>query len=381
MDGWARLVRIETWPLRNTRLDGKILLSGTLQKPETSGLLVLDAEEGHLMGKQMLEHLSLPVRLQTTNAALGPGSALYHEKPVTLSGSIDWGSPQWKGVLRIQGSDLPIALGYGYKALATTDLLLGSIAGQPPVLSGTLRLDKITGSSRVTLTPAFAPPACAVLPEARTAFQDGQSGLKNLQLDLSLRSDGLLPIDGPNDDKHPKTMDDQKTAPDTAGIKFLRPRLGVDMHARGSTLVPVITGTLEVKGLDLRLPCGDFFLPEARVQRTESQALLSGTHAYGMTKDGPCALGLGGSMQQPSISIEGPSGENAPDMMMALVCAENPPDAMIVQASAWGRQNLLFPIPATGWATSRLGDYESGALGFYGSPWNWSVAWEALPQP
>ena len=353
LDGWANLVRLEEWPLKKTRLDGNMHLSGTWKQPISEGSLLLEAEEGHLIGAQNLEHLYLPMTLATTKAAFGPGRAVYHDKPVILSGFLDWGNLPWKGMLRLMGNDLPVPLGGGIDALADSDLVLSRTGIRPPVLSGSLRLHSLAGVLRANLTPAFAPPACNLFSKADAVTQDQEkeNDQKNLQIDVALKTDGLVSLDSPSDTS-----------------------ISVDVHAGGAALSPSFSGKIEGKNVELSLPCSTFVVPQARIVLEASRGTLSGDNAYGLTKEGFCILSLGGVLPAPTIAFEGVQGVSAPGLLMTMASRPEQMKSLLLQKISWCRQNLLFPLPAAGWVTSRLGNYEPGALGFYGAPWIWSFS-------
>jgi len=350
---------MEAWPLKKAHLDGKIRLSGTWKQPVSEGSLLLEAEEGHLTREHNLEHLSLPMTLATTTAVFGPGRALYHDKPVTLSGSLEWGTLPWKGRLRLMGNDLPLSLGGGIDALADTDLALGVTGTQPPVLSGSLRLHTLTGVLHANLTPAFAPPACNLSSQvgAITQDQEKENDLKNLQLDVSLKTDGLVTLDPPLDTT-----------------------ISLDVHAGGAAREPSLSGKIEGTNLELSLPCGIFVVPQARIVLEASRSTIAVDNAYGLTKEGFCTLSLGGALPAPTIAFEGVQGVSAPDCLMTMARRSEQMKSLLLQETSWCRQNLLFPLPATGWVTSRLGNYEPAALGFYGAPWIWSFSWGGTTQ-
>lgn len=372
LDGWASLLRLDPWPLSNARLDGKIQLAGTLQRPEPSGRLILTAEQMRLTGNQTLEHVSLPITLQATNALLGPGSVLYHQQPLNLSGTGDWGMAAWKGRVRIEGGNLPIPQAWGLSAHATTDMVLSVASGQSPVLSGTLGIRGLTGSSRINLTPSYAPPACEMFSSAEAAHLDLQGILKNLKMDIMVQTEGSIPLQPRESNEAMSEAGKQETRNSKAPATLL----AVDVHARGPAEAPVITGSLALKNLELVLPCGIFPLTEGSIQFEETSTMLSCKPAFGMTKAGLCTVRLGGSLQHPAIDFQGPAGKNAPEMVMALTTPSNNKDErrVMLQEGAWVRQDQLFPMPCTDWSLARLGSYEPGALGFYGSPWIWTLS-------
>jgi len=359
LDGWANLVRLETWPLKKARLDGKIRLSGTYQQPVLEGALMLEADEGYLFGSHLLEHVSLPMTLFSSKVVLGSGSAVYREKPMTLSGEASWEKSPWKGSLRLMGKDLPMTLGSGFDMLADADLLLGAIGAQPPLLSGLLRLHGLSGALCAKLTPAFAPPGCNFSPPAGKSAQEQETenGFKNLQLNLSLKTDGLVTLDHGSEAS-----------------------IAVDVKAGGLARAPALMGTMDLRNLDLTLPCGTFVVPQGHVVLETSRGMLSSDIAYGLTEEGFCALSLGGTLSNPAIAFEGESGVCASDLLMTMASRPEQKTSLLVQSAAWSRQTLLFPLPATKWATSSLGDFEPAAIGFYGSPWIWNLSWRGIAQ-
>ena len=147
----------------------------------------------------------------------------------------------------------------------------------------------------------------------------------------------------------------------------------------GSTQEPEVAGSLDFKNFELGLPAGIFSLPQARIEFTNASSVVTGGPLIGMTAAGPCTLGLGGTLQHPEISFQGPEGATAPDMLVSLATKEpmKISGELLPQECAWTRQDNLFPVPAASWATSRLGDYAQGSLGFYGAPWIWN--WRATP--
>ena len=93
------------------------------------------------------------------------------------------------------------------------------------------------------------------------------------------------------------------------------------------------------------------------------------------TRRGLSSLRIAGSAVQPTLSFQAIPEANAPDVIRLL---SMPPSGarkagFLFQSGAWLRQQMLLPMPAADWATSRLGTNAPEALGFYGSPWasNW----------
>ena len=355
LDGWVSMMRLDSWPLKNARVDGKILFSGAWRQPVMEGGLLLEAEEGHLFGSHTLEHLSLPITLSFAKAVFGSGSAVYRDKPVMLSGELSWEQSPWKGGLRLQGKDLPLTLGSGLEALADADLVFAATTPQTPLLSGSLKLHGLTGVVHPDLTPSFAPPACLLSSSDSESSRSPASdnGVKNLQIDLSLRTDGLVSLD-------PQTNS----------------ALALDVKAGGAALDPSFSGTVQGKNMELTLPCGTFYAPQVRVLLKDSSYTLSGDDAYGLTKGGFCFLSLNGVLPHPKIAFEGEPGDMAPDLLMAMATGRAEwSKRYLTEGSSWCRQSLMLPLPATKWMTSRMGEYEPGALGFYGAPWIWNISW------
>lgn len=354
LDGWVSLMRLDSWPLKNARVDGKILFSGACRQPVMEGGLLLEAEKGLLFGSHTLEHLSLPITLSSSKAVFGSGSAVYRDKPVMLSGELSWEQSPWKGGLRLQGKDLPLTLGSGLEALADADLVFGATTPQTPLLNGSLQLHGLTGVLHPDLTPSFAQPACLLSSSAPESSRSPASdnGLKNLQIDLSLRTDGLVFLD-------------QQT----------NSALALNVKAGGAALDPSFSGMVQGKNMELTLPCGTFYAPQVNVLLEDSSYTLSGDYAYGLTKGGLCLLSLNGVFPHPKIAFEGEPGVMAPDLLMAMAAGRAEwLKRYLTEGSSWCRQSLMFPLPAKKWMTSRMGEYEPGALGFYGAPWVWNFS-------
>ena len=168
---------------------------------------------------------------------------------------------------------------------------------------------------------------------------------------MALKTDGLVSLDSPSDTS-----------------------ISVDVHAGGAALSPSFSGKIEGKNVELSLPCSTFVVPQARIVLEASRGTLSGDNAYGLTKEGFCILSLGGVLPAPTIAFEGVQGVSAPGLLMTMASRPEQMKSLLLQKISWCRQNLLFPLPAAGWVTSRLGNYEPGALGFYGAPWIWSFS-------
>jgi hypothetical protein len=355
LDGWVSMARLDSWPLKKSLMDGKIRLSGSWQQPVLEGTLLLEAEKGELFSTYTLESLSLPITLSSTKAVLGPGSAVYRSKPLTLSGELAWEKSPLKGGLHLQGNDLPLTLGGGLNALANIDLVLGTMAAQAPVLSGSLQLHGLTGALVADLTPAFAPPAGLLFSPSGESSQ-GQArntGLKDLVVDLSLRTEGLVML-----------------APQT------NTAIALDMKAVGSALAPSLSGTIQGKNMEFALPCGTFFAPQVRMVLEGERSLLSGDYAYGLTQQGFSVLSMEGALPNPKIAFEGEPGISAPNLLMSMATGRGEHwRSLLQQGASWCRQNQLFPLPATKWMTARQGDYEPAGLGFYGAPWIWNLSW------
>jgi len=257
------------------------------------------------------------------------------------------------------GNNLPLSLVGGIDALADTDLALGVTGDQSPVLSGSMRLHSLSGIPRANLTPAFAPPACTLLSQASAGTHDQgkENNLKGLQIDVALKTDGMVTLNPVSDTS-----------------------ISLDVHAGGAALAPSFSGKIEAKNVELSLPCSTFVVPQARIMLEASRGTLSGENAYGLTKEGICILSLGGTLSAPTIAFEGLQGISSPDLLMTMAGRPAQMKSLLLQETSWCRQNLLFPLPATGWVTSRLGNYQPAALGFYGAPWIWSLSWGGTAQ-
>ena len=157
--------------------------------------------------------------------------------------------------------------------------------------------------------------------------------------------------------------------------------VALEVKAGGPALEPSLSGTIEGKNVELTLPSGPFFISHARMHLEASRYTLSGDDAYGLTKDGFCGLELRGGLANPKVAFEGEPGVTAPDLLLTMGSGRvEQSKRLLTQGAAWCRQNMLFPLPATKWMTTRMGDNEPGALGFYGAPWIWNFSWGGKPQ-
>ena len=143
-------------------------------------------------------------------------------------------------------------------------------------------------------------------------------------------------------------------------------------------------GTIDVNDATLDLPPGKFFLPKASLWFDGEHGPAFDAVAYGITRLGITALRLQGTTLQTTVSFPGLSDSTASEMIRALSMPSSGArkGAIILQSAAWLRQQILLPMPAADWATSRLGSNTPEALGFYGTPW--SVGWslqQAGPSP
>ncbi len=350
LDGWASVLAGNSYPLHNARLDGKVTLSGTLQKPDVHGTLTLSAAEARLFQAQPLTSLSLPMVMTNTSVTIGNGSASYGNQPVFLLGSLDCGGGVLSGSLHLTGTNLPVAMVPGLKTICQADLLLNVSGTNAPQLGGTIQLTSLESRWSASLTPFFGPPGIATAAVFPTAAEPPVP--MPYQVDLAIKTPGTLPVG---------------SAPQT--------RLSADLHLRGSAATPRIAGTIEVDNATIDLPPGTFFVPKASLQFDGEHGAAIDAGAFGLTRRGLSTLRIAGTAGQTTLSFQALPEANAPDMIRWLSL---PPSGarkagFLFQSAAWLRQQMLLPMPAADWATSRLGTNVPEALGFYGSPWasNW----------
>ena len=360
IDGWASLMAENLYPFHAAVVDGDISLTGTLQKPNVHGAVTLSSAETRLLGSQPLANLSLAMLLTNTSASISKGSASYGEQPIAISGSVDWGEGALKGSMHLTGTNLPLAMVPGVKTTGQADLLLQANGTNNPVLGGTIELTSLESRWGATLSPFFAPPGIAPAAAALPTAAEPPSPTP-LQVGIAIKTAGTLPV-----------------APS------LQNSLSANLHLRGSAASSRVEGTIDVNDATLDLPPGKFFLPKASLWFDGEHGPAFDAVAYGITRLGITALRLQGTTLQTTVSFPGLSDSTASEMIRALSMPSSGArkGAIILQSAAWLRQQILLPMPAADWATSRLGSNTPEALGFYGTPW--SVGWslqQAGPSP
>jgi hypothetical protein len=350
LDGWASVLAGNSYPLHNARLDGKVTLSGTLQKPDVHGTLTLSAAEARLFRAQSLKSLSLPMVLTNTSVTISNGSASYGEQPVALLGSLDCIGGVLSGSVHLTGTNLPVEMVPGLKTTCQADLLLKMNGTNAPKFGGTIQLTSLESRWSASLTPFFGPPGIATAAVFPAAAEP--SVPTPFQVDLAIKTPGTLPV---------------APSPQTS--------LSADLHLRGSAALPRVEGAIEVDNATIDLPPGKFFVPKASLQFDGEHGVAIDVGAFGFTRRGLSSLRIAGSAVQPTLSFQAIPEANAPDVIRLL---SMPPSGArkagyLFQSGAWLRQQMLLPMPAADWATSRLGTNAPEALGFYGSPWasNW----------
>jgi hypothetical protein len=195
-----------------------------------------------------------------------------------------------------------------------------------------------------------SPALCQTVPEG--------NALGQLQLDLGAKTEGFLFLPG-------------KSPSDPA-------QLQADFRVRGRANAFQWNGFITARNLWIDLPCGPFFLPEARLWSDAGAGEQLSFTAYGLTRAGFCVLEQEGALQEATPWFDAPaagSGITAADLVLALAApAQTTANArLLAQMPAWIRQNTLFPVPPLGWIIRRTGSNDSGSLGFYGNPWSASL--------
>jgi hypothetical protein len=349
--GWTGLLGEEDrWAISKGTLNGHLSVSGTMMAQTAEGSLVLKAASARLAGSHELQDLSLPVDFHGKTATVKGGKATYAKKPLSLEGGFDWGAESREGSLRISGSDLPFTIGPGLETTAKAELSVTMKESAPPLLSGTLSIHPIAGDLSRELTPSFVPPS----PSMPTLEKAGARGAaaESLNLDIAVASDAA-PVIGP--------------------------RLHADLRVSGNAADPSVTGKITLLEQTLQLPSGLFLLPEIALQLGENGTHIVKGAAVGFTRTGPASLEFSGTLDSPRVAVTGLSGVTAPDLVMALATGRTDGGVVIRQGASWVRQAMLFPVPALAWATGEEGPPMSGTLGFYGSPWIWSLGKPATP--
>ena len=381
MDGWMSLFGINSSPLRQVTLDGTITASGVIGKPAFEGGITLKAGEVELFGAQKLKQLVAPISMKGSAAQLTNGAAAYQGKPLSVSGTFDWGSAERALQIQLTGKDLPIQIeglgalvesgnsnaGTSLRSVGIAELTLTTKGTNHPTLGGTISLSELAGSPLPTLVPSFAPPGIYLNPDPAEG-SPMSNGIPNLQLELVVKTAASLPILPTAQTVSPTTTTNTNSAD--------LPQLAMDLQLKGPAESPRVTGTLTANQWWVQLPSGRFIIPEVSVRLEEGKesGALTAT-AYGITQRGFCALTITGSLSQPAVGFTGMESASAPDLLLALAMPNGSYTSSMVPAEgiAWNRQAQLLPTPSAGWATSRLGKQDSGSLGFYGIPWIWSA--------
>jgi hypothetical protein len=105
--------------------------------------------------------------------------------------------------------------------------------------------------------------------------------------------------------------------------------------------------------------------------------------AYGLTPLGFCVIRQHGDWKEASLemgmlpNIQPATGA---DIILALAATQAPgaEGTLLGQSLSWLRQNTLFPLSSGGWISSPTDAGSADALGFYGTPWNYSLQ-ETVP--
>lgn len=351
LDGWVSfLTGSLASGIKAITADGDATFTGTVGQPQAKGQLEIKASRADLSAPSQLENLTIPLAISNAVATIGQGTANYQGQPVTLSGAADWsaGMASPKLTLRIGGTNLPIELAPGLPAKATADLTYAWKSSSPAVLGGTLLIDPLRVDLARRMAPAFCPPAFVTalnLPPARTNAAT--------QWDLHLTMATNAPVlEGPGVD--------------------------INLHLTGSSISPTMEGTVTANNQTLRVPGGRFDLPSATATFTKQGNSISGT-AAGITVAGLGTLQLGGSLENPTATIDAAGGSTAADWILACSMPARrlaPPVYL-----AWLRQQMLLPIPARPWSTRAQAEANPAALGFYGTPWIWNFLPAASEDP
>ena len=381
LDGWMSLIGINGCPLHQVTVDGKLTMSGTFDKPSLEGDINLKAGVADLFGTQKLQQLVAPVSLKGHTGQLMNGSAAYRGVPLSLTGSVDWGSTDAALQIQLVGKNLSLEFGDLGKSgnnnagtrlnsIGAAALTLSAKGTNNPTLGGTIFLSALFGSPLPRLTPCFAPPGIRLNPISDSELAN-DTGTHHLQLDLVVKTEAALTI--------LSSLEATKATNATNVSAADLPQLAMDLRLKGWAQSPSVAGTLTATRWPVQLPCGRFVIPEAALKLEDGveTSSLSGT-AYGITRLGLCALTITGGLSKPEIGFAGPLNVTAPDLLLALAMPSESIEAgksnmEPAQVIAWNRQKQLFPLTSANWMASLLGNQDQGALGFYGAPWIWSV--------
>jgi len=360
LDLWATLLGMKNGsPLFHASATGDLKFSGTVGKPAVEGALLIRAEEAALFGPRKLENVVLPLVMEGPKPSISMtnGTASYGGMPVALDGALNWGGEAPESSVKIEGKGLPISLGAGITTTGDASLLLSAKGTNLPVLGGSITMHPAAIDLRYALTPCFAPPGIFIAGGTPCFAPPEATATEKLQVDLTLKT----------------TVSGNASAQNA-------PQITADLSLKGAALAPAVTGSVTAINQTLRLPCGIFGIPEAKLAVGEAGTRIQEAPAYGITRLGLCTLLPWGCLDTMGCGIVGPPGTSSADLLFGLTfpsfrhgdSIENP--SPIIQGVAWLRQSALFPICASSWSTSRPGLYDSASLGFYGRPWIWNLS-------
>jgi len=362
LNEWESLWSNPAWSLRDGVIDGSIKLSGSVAQPVIEGTLLLSAREATLPGIN-LSGVRLPITCSQSKATVTGGKVLYGETPLTLSGLLDWSHTPWVGHLDFNGQNLRFPKILGYEGHGDAQVSLGIQGGKATALTGQLTIRGIIGSRTLQLTPFLTPPGIdqRFLPDLFPTPSDTGNG-EPLQLDLHAKTDGSLPVTG-------GAMGGEQ--------------IQADIHVLGSVSVPHWDGSIAVKNQVVNLPCGPFEVPELLFQCAPGGTEQVSFSAYGLTPLGFCVIRQHGDWKEASLemgmlpNIQPATGA---DIILALAATQAPgaEGTLLCQSLSWLRQNTLFPLSSGGWISSPTDAGSADALGFYGTPWNYSLQ-ETVP--
>ena len=348
--------RMALWSLRDGVLDGGLNINGTLEKPTVEGNLEVTALGASLPGIPSppgITKLKLPVSCSLRKAISAGGTALYEGRPITISGMLDWSADPWVARIDASGKEIPFPKLSGISSQGDADITIQQQGTNIPILSGKLMIRSACGSLPSRVVPFFAPPGFTMPPQEFSPHFSGEgSASTNYQLDLQAETQDWLPLES------------------GGSITTNSPRVRVNLRIKEG----VWTGSMGTKDHLLELPAGRFLIPEATVQYDAGGRETLRFTAFGLTKLGFCTLTQEGAPNdQPRIDLlTATSGVTPADLLLCLATAEkkgkgSPP---LLQMPFWIRQNALFPLPQTGWMTSKGEKNSPDSMGFYGSAWS-----------
>ncbi len=350
LSGWLALLGSSDWTLRDSQLDGSVILTGTLDHPSVEGKLMLGAGETLLPGLPTLKTLKLPITCTLTKATATGGSAFLGTNPVDLAGMLDWSSNTLSARVDLAGQNLALPKVGEVESLGDATLSLSFQGTNSPMLAGTLRVKQIGGSLPSGIMPSFVPPGIGLI-KPFTPFATTNSASPVL-LDLEVKTEGKLPL--------------EKTGEGEAQLQAM-------LHLQGSLSRPTWSGSILANNAALDLPSGRFVIPEATLQADRPGEEMLRFTAYGITKLGLCAIQHTGNLQDNGFSVtlnSAPSQATEADAILALASSEQTKAPPFSQIPSWVRQNMLFPAAATGWMNHEENVGGAATLGFYGRAWN-----------